>query len=193
MSNKTRLYDIYKLASWDRVLELGPYNGYDTVKLAQHAKRVVCLEGREENIRRTLKTLEKCHCEAEVIGGDLETFDLSSLGKFDVVWASGVLYHMPNPVELIAQIAQVTSRCLGWSHLANKPDGKRHGYVGMEKPEQVDQPLSGMSEQSWLLTPREFARAWREHGWHFDFLTYPEPTPHWGLEAQFVAWIADFN
>ena len=128
MANKERIIEVYKLGQYERVLELGPYNGYDTVHLCHHARRVVALEARAENIKRTLSTLEIAGVEAEVISGDLEDFDLRLLGEFDLVFASGVIYHMSKPVSLIERIKQVTKRCLGWSHLASKNEGQRDGW-----------------------------------------------------------------
>jgi len=193
MANKERIIEVYKLGKYGRVLELGPYNGYDTVHLCEHSRKVVCLEARAENIKRTLSTLEIAGVEAEVISGDLEDFDLRLLGEFDIVFASGVIYHMSEPVGLIQRIKQVTKRCLGWSHLASKYEGRRDGWAGMPYSEAVEFPLAGTTDQSWWLTPREFARAWEQDGWAFKYLTVPEPHENGGLEAQFMAWKADYT
>jgi alkanesulfonate monooxygenase SsuD/methylene tetrahydromethanopterin reductase-like flavin-dependent oxidoreductase (luciferase family) len=46
---------------------------------------------------------EKCGLEAEP-------------GHFDLVWCTGVLYHMPEPLKLLHAIARTTDRIHIWTH-----------------------------------------------------------------------------
>jgi hypothetical protein len=59
--------------------------------------------------------------------GDFVEYLRGAFAKTDAVVASGVLYHMINPAELISLISRVTDRVFLWSHyydaaaLADKP------------------------------------------------------------------------
>ncbi|WP_228042675.1 MULTISPECIES: hypothetical protein [unclassified Tychonema] len=48
--------------------------------------------------------------------GDCVEYLRSNPGKFDTCFASGILYHMTNPAELIGLIAQVSDRVFIWTH-----------------------------------------------------------------------------
>jgi SAM-dependent methyltransferase len=120
--------------------------------------------------------------------GNLETFDLSALGKFDAVWCVGIIYHLPEPWSLVKSISDVTNLVYGWSHLAAKSVPCREGYCG-ERYQEVPEGsrLSGMSSYSWWVTPADFERMWRDVGYtHFEWLTLPAPHPNGSLAAQFI-------
>ncbi len=53
------------------------------------------------------------------IYGDFVEFLRLNQVKFDVVIASGVLYHMTNPVELIELLARTTDKLFFWTHYYN--------------------------------------------------------------------------
>lgn len=171
----------------ERVLELGPYDGIDTAYLARHAESVVAIEARGENIEAARYHLERQGiANATILWGNLETYDLDALGRFDCVWASGVLYHLPNPLDLMRRIARVTGRCYGWTHLADHVDAECEGYKGRLYREAGD-ALSGLSPRSFWLLPEEFLAAWRDIGWRCEFTTEPEPNKNGDLAAQFMA------
>lgn len=185
--NKSTNYGIYLRSRYHRVLELGPYDGTDTVYLARQADYVVAIEGRAENVRRTLKTLSDNQVEnADVIQSDLQSFNLADLGQFDCVWASGILYHVEDPADLIRRIAGVTRRCFGWTHLTNVPTGERSGYSGRVYDEPGD-TLSGLTTSSWWLTPDDFLRIWSDLHWSCRFTHGPTPHKNGDLAAQFLA------
>ncbi len=112
------------------VLELGPLEGAHTYMLEQAGcAPITSIEG---NPRAYLK----CLVLKEVLGlhrahflcGDFVEYLRSDPPKVDLVVASGVLYHMANPVELIHLISRVTDCVFIWTHyydeaaLASKPD-----------------------------------------------------------------------
>src|SRR5262245_32266254 len=81
-----------------RVLELGSLEGAYTFALAARGYKVLALEGREGNLRRALfmqKTLGVRGVEFR--RADLETFEMTPLGRFDACFCVGILYHFPNP------------------------------------------------------------------------------------------------
>lgn len=101
-----------------RVLELGPLEGGHSYMLDRAgATEVVAIEA---NSRAFLK----CLVVKEVVGmpsvrflhGDFMAYLRDGPEPFDVVFASGVLYHSVNPVELIARIADVSGAVYLWTH-----------------------------------------------------------------------------
>jgi hypothetical protein len=115
------------------VLELGPLEGAHTYMLEQAGcASITSIEG---NPRAFLK----CLVLKEVLGlqrshflcGDFVEYLRGVPSKADLVVASGVLYHMTNPVELIHLISRVTDCVFVWTHyydesaLANQPRIRR--------------------------------------------------------------------
>src|SRR5262245_34216342 len=94
-----------------RILELGSCQGGGTFQLTKHpgVQEVVALEGRDYHV-------EKARFVQQVLGvtnvtflqANLETFDFASLGRFDLVYCVGLLYHVPKPWELLRKLATVS-------------------------------------------------------------------------------------
>lgn len=100
------------------VLELGPFEcGHSYMMQKLGAKQVV---GIESNSRIFLKAL----IVKEVLGldkvelryGDFLPYLRSGPPKYDVCVASGVLYHMTNPIELLALASRVSDTLFIWTH-----------------------------------------------------------------------------
>ncbi len=100
------------------VLELGPLEaGHSYFLERRGARSVLAIEG---NMRAYLR----CLVVKEILGfravrflcGDFREFLRTTDRNFDLVFASGVLYHMTDPVQLIADIARVTRRVYLWTH-----------------------------------------------------------------------------
>lgn len=100
------------------VLELGPLEaGHSYMLERRGAARIIAIEA---NIRAYLK----CLIIKEIVGlerthflcGDFIEYLRDSPPRFDVCMASGVLYHMQNPVQLIDLISRVSGRLFIWTH-----------------------------------------------------------------------------
>lgn len=100
------------------VLELGPLEGGHSYMMQRGgAERVVAVEG---NTRAYLK----CLCVKEIFGlsrvefllGDFVEYLRTSDERFDLVLASGVLYHMQEPVELLQLAAKRANALMLWTH-----------------------------------------------------------------------------
>jgi hypothetical protein len=105
------------------VLELGPLEGGHSYMLHQQgASRIVAVEA---NRRAYLK----CLIVKEVFGldrvkflcGDLVEYLRASDECFDLCLASGVLYHMRDPVEMLQLAAQASDRLYLWTHYYDQP------------------------------------------------------------------------
>lgn len=100
------------------ILELGPLEGGHSYMMQNMgAKHVTAIEA---NTRAFLK----CICIKEALGLDKVNFMLGDFEKYseitdhhyDLVFASGVLYHMPNPVQLLKNISRISNRLFLWTH-----------------------------------------------------------------------------
>jgi hypothetical protein len=100
------------------VLELGPLEGGHTYMLERlGASRVVAIEACARAYLRCLVVKELLGLRAaRFLCGDFVEHLRRSADRYDLVLASGVLYHVLDPVELIALVAQVTDRLLVWTH-----------------------------------------------------------------------------
>lgn len=140
------------------VLELGSLEGAHSIILAQQpgVRRVLALEGRPFNLRkaRFIKELFDAR-NLEFAEANLEETDLSAYGNFDAVFCSGLLYHLPEPWKLIAQLPAVAPVLFIWTHYAKEEEGSEvapglRGKICVEGGS--EEPLSGMSATATWLT-----------------------------------------
>jgi hypothetical protein len=105
-----------------RVVELGPLEAGHTYMLESlGAESVLAIEA---NKRAYLK----CLIVKEILGlsrsrfllGDFVSFLRENEAPFDVCIASGVLYHMQNPCELIHLISKASKKVVLWTHFYDK-------------------------------------------------------------------------
>ena len=102
---------------WD-VLELGPLEGMHTYMLEQMgASSVTAIEGNGRAYLRCLITkeilgLQRAHFEL----GDFSHVLDEAPRDFDLVLASGVLYHQLDPCRMIAGASHVAPRLYLWTH-----------------------------------------------------------------------------
>ncbi len=100
------------------ILELGPLEAGHTYMLEQLG--AASITAVEANSRAYLKCLivkeviplQKAH----FMYGDCVEYLRTSPSKFDICWASGILYHMAKPAELISFIAKASDQVFIWTH-----------------------------------------------------------------------------
>lgn len=100
------------------ILELGPFEAYQTyLLLKEGAREVVSVEANSINFL-------KCLCVKEIYGlntaqflfGDILNFVHECRRRYDVVWASGMLYHLQDPVYFIERVADLADYIYVWTH-----------------------------------------------------------------------------
>lgn len=144
--------------SAETILELGSLEGAHTFMLAERlgTKRVLALEGRESNLRKARFVQELLRVpNAKFAQANLENSDLAAFGKFDAVFCSGVIYHLPEPWKLISQLPAIAPNLFIWTHYAADADaeivpGGLRGKIHIEGG--AAEPLSGMSATATWLT-----------------------------------------
>ena len=99
------------------VLELGPLEGAHTYQLEQLGAKVTAVEANCEAYLKCLLVKELLNFKnSHFLLGDFSLFLEGSIKNFDLIFASGVLYHMPDPLRLVELIANRTKKCFVWSH-----------------------------------------------------------------------------
>lgn len=99
------------------ILELGPLEGGHSYMLHRRGA------GHVTSIEANTKAFLKCLCvkeafilnRVEFLLGDFTKYLEQDL-KFDMIIASGVLYHMAEPLELLEKISNCTDKLFLWTH-----------------------------------------------------------------------------
>ena len=146
------------------VLELGPLEGGHSYMLDRAgAARVVSIEG-------NTRAFVKCLIVKELLGlpnvqfqcGDFIAYLRATDQRFDACVASGVLYHMQNPAELIALLAaHCTGHVYFWTHYYDAtliarhsktshkyPGSRQHTHLGFEHVLHVHEYQRALDQQS---------------------------------------------
>jgi hypothetical protein len=100
------------------ILELGPLEGGHSYMLQKHgAFSVTAIEANPRAYLKCLMVKELMRIDkVEFLFGDFNEYLRTCPKSFDVCFASGVLYHMKNPIELLALIAERCSELFLWTH-----------------------------------------------------------------------------
>lgn len=102
------------IVNWS-VLELGPLEAGNTFMLEREAAKVVAIESNIEAFLKCLVVKNLYGLKAEFLLGDI-TLGVPETLQPDLIIASGLLYHMNEPIELLQQIAQLAPRVFLWTH-----------------------------------------------------------------------------
>lgn len=86
-----------------RVLDVGGGPGHLAQFFVQRGCSVVSTDARPENVER----LHELYPDLDGRVLDVEIDDAASLGRFDIVFCYGLLYHLENPVRALRNIAAV--------------------------------------------------------------------------------------
>ena len=98
------------------ILELGPFEAYQTYQLERlGAQSIHAVEGNKINFLKCLCVKEIYGLKARFSHGDI-LLALKCAERYDVVWASGVLYHMQKPVEFLEELCRVAEYSFIWTH-----------------------------------------------------------------------------
>lgn len=101
------------------VLEIGPLEAAHTYGLERlGAAKITSVESSVEAWLKCLVVKELLKLtRSEFLLGDIVGYLEAEPRHFDVVFCSGVLYHMFDPVRLVRAIAACTDRCFVWTHV----------------------------------------------------------------------------
>lgn len=110
-----------------RVLECGPHEGAQTYMLEKlGVASILSIEANTHAFLRCLVLKELLGLKrSRFMLGDFVSY-LRSSDRYDLIIASGVLYHLVNPVEAIALMSKITDRVYVWSHYYDEKTTKAH-------------------------------------------------------------------
>lgn len=170
------------------ILELGPLEGGHSYMFQKGgARKVVAIEA---NTRCFLK----CLCIKEVLKLDRVEFQLGDFvsylandpPSFDMIFASGVLYHMKEPLELLKLIASACDRAFIWTHYfdkavitANPVLAKRFGALRSMMYEGVSYECS--------------TQTYREERTGAAFCGGPKPVSNWLTRESLIGALGNFG
>ena len=97
------------------VLELGPLEAAHTYMLEKAGANVTAVEANKGAFLRSLIVKNYFGLNAKFLLGDFEKIDFEN-NHFDLVLASGVLYHMTDPVGFLKNLSNSTERIFFWTH-----------------------------------------------------------------------------
>ncbi|WP_179228431.1 class I SAM-dependent methyltransferase [Leptolyngbya ohadii] len=100
------------------VLELGPLEAGHTYMMEQFgASSITAVEANSRSFLKCLIVKEVLDLKrSHFVYSDCIEFLKSSSAQYDICIASGILYHMVNPAELIARASQVSQKLFVWTH-----------------------------------------------------------------------------
>ncbi|MDX6618102.1 MAG: hypothetical protein QOK36_488, partial [Gaiellales bacterium] len=139
------------------VLELGSLEGAHSAQLAAGPSvgRLVCLEGREENVARARRAMAVLGLSerVQVERVDLEDADLGAFGRFDAAFCAGVLYHLSRPWLLLRELRRSVDLLFLDTHVSPTDHIVLAGYRGsLYRELGLDDPFSGLQEFSFWPT-----------------------------------------
>jgi hypothetical protein len=99
------------------ILELGPSEAYNTYQFHQAgAGPIVSIDCNKFNFIKCLIVKNIFGLNATFLLGDFHNYLNNTECRFDICWASGVLYHSNQPIELLTGIKKVSDTTFIWSH-----------------------------------------------------------------------------
>jgi hypothetical protein len=100
-----------------RIVELGPYEAYNTWQFQQHAvSELVSVESNRFNFLKCLIVKEIFDLKGRFVHGDACEFLKNVEENYDFVWASGILYHQADPLRLLKLASQRSDRIFIWTY-----------------------------------------------------------------------------
>jgi hypothetical protein len=99
-----------------RVIELGPLEGGHTYQLEGLGAQVIAIEGNAEAYLKCLIIKEIFDLKSKFLLGDFIKYLQGPDTQCDMLFASGVLYHMVEPLKLIELICKASARSFLWTH-----------------------------------------------------------------------------
>jgi SAM-dependent methyltransferase len=132
-----------------KVLEVGAGIGLHTPFFLERGCEVTVTDGRPENVAEIARRLPQVR--TAVVDMEIDR-PLSELGRFDIVYCYGLLYHLGNPERALARLAEVCDGLL-LLETAVSP-GNHDELLFVRDPDYFNQAVSGIGcrpTRLWVL------------------------------------------
>jgi protein-L-isoaspartate O-methyltransferase len=118
--------EIFPSFRGSRVVELGPADGYNKAALEQLGANVTAIEGNGDAFVRCLILKNALGLKDQFMIGDFT----QGLGAdfYDTIYASGVLYHLEDPIGFLESIRDKCANLFLWTHFFDKAAAERIDY-----------------------------------------------------------------
>ncbi len=111
------------------IIEFGPADGYNTMQLSLlHPKSILAIEGNADNFVKCLILKNYFNVDAKFLLGDFLKFIDRNEARYDLAYASGVLYHLDDPVEFILKCGEFADNIFLWSLYYDENVISNHAY-----------------------------------------------------------------
>jgi hypothetical protein len=115
-----------------RIIEVGPSDGYNTAGLELHgAKDIISIEGNAGAFLRCLIMKNVFQLKAKFLLGDFIQYLDDPKTAADLIYASGVLYHLTDPVEFIRRCSEISPNLFLWTFYHDPKVINDHEYERM--------------------------------------------------------------
>ncbi len=98
------------------VLELGPLEGGHTSMLARRGAKVTAIESNRRAFLKCLIVKNAFNFDADFRLGDFTKYIAATTDRYDILLASGVLYHMTDPISVLRDMAKLSDVIFLWTH-----------------------------------------------------------------------------
>ncbi len=157
------------------VAELGCFEGIHTLGLLLLGASVTAVDGRIENVLKTLVRIWAYGRTCDVALWNFEQPAHAGLpARWDMIHHVGVLYHLPNPVEHLDEVLPRTvSAVLLDTHVATNEDhtnaaytvdGRSYRYFRKGEPHAASSPFAGMNDHAKYMLLDDLTDHIRRHG-----------------------------
>jgi len=100
-----------------QVLEIGPYEAYNTWQMEKAGAHVTAIEASRINFVRCLIVKNLYNLKARFLLGDArQHVENNAQLQPDIIWLSGVIYHQLDPVGMLRACARATDSLFIWTH-----------------------------------------------------------------------------
>jgi hypothetical protein len=179
------------------VLELGPFEGHDTVMLMdQKPRKVIGIEARPLNYAKISVTRSLYNwSNYELILGDMHLFPQLIKEKPDIIFCSGVFYHTDKPWWLLENCMQHSDTIVLCGHLSSEHSRPNRQFreVTLESgtysfeiyPEYGwDDGLSGVTSDSLWFKEKDLIHFLDYNGFRFNkYSTHVNPLGEWMMST----------
>lgn len=122
------------------ILELGPFEAYQTYLFERYgAGEVIAIEACNVSYLKCLIVKEILGLKSRFLYGDFIPYLEQTNRRFDIVWASGVLYHQSEPLKLLGLMANATDKIFIHTHYYAPAILKKNKTLAQDFNEEQDQ------------------------------------------------------